>query len=491
MTLFLSNSQSPKFGVLAICAVFRDESPFLDEWLRFHKEQGVSHFFLYNDGSSDNFRRVLAPWKSSGMVSLRSAKGRTQEEIYNHCLGLARKRFKWVGFIDLDEFLFCPHRGGSVPEILQDYSEAAAVFIFWKLFGSNNKDTPRDRGVLESFTSCLESPKSLKHAQAQFDGWEGLRSTGLFVTGCPIQGKSIVNTQKVQKMGIHFPKIYLGDVVDETREPLPHDSSIQKTFTAQRVPSLEKLRINHYWSRGRESLLQKIAKPGIATILRSNPLKTQTIEIALEWESNLNSARDHTILSRWRPISAPRVFLIGFNKTATRAFSAFFDENGMPAVHWDSNKLTQTMVANLDRGRPILEGYDQIYRFYSDFISVTEDERVEGNSFFREMDSHYPGSYFILNNRKTSDWLRSRERHNSGRLLRLELARQETKDVDYVRKIWASEKEKHEKEVREYFKGRNDFLEIDIDSTDIPQKISEFLDMDFDHSRWRIIGKTI
>jgi hypothetical protein len=75
--------------------------------------------------------------------------------------------------------------------------------------------------------------------------------------------------------------------------------------------------------------------------------------------------------------------------------------------------------------------------------------------------------------------------------LRRNLALLETTNVDYVRNLWASEKERHENEVREYFSGRNDFLEIDIYSTDIPQRISEFLDMDFDHSRWRIVGKTI
>ncbi len=37
---------------LAICATFREEAPFLDEWISFHIGIGVTHFFLYNNFST-------------------------------------------------------------------------------------------------------------------------------------------------------------------------------------------------------------------------------------------------------------------------------------------------------------------------------------------------------------------------------------------------------------------------------------------------------
>src|SRR6185437_4229751 len=45
---------------LAVCAIFREEAPFLDEWIAFHHGIGVRHFYLYNNFSSDHFRQVLA-----------------------------------------------------------------------------------------------------------------------------------------------------------------------------------------------------------------------------------------------------------------------------------------------------------------------------------------------------------------------------------------------------------------------------------------------
>jgi hypothetical protein len=63
-------------------------------------------------------------------------------------------------------------------------------------------------------------------------------------------------------------------------------------------------------------------------------------------------------------------------------------------------------------------------------------------------------------------------------------------DVDAVRRQWQMEKEKHETKVRQYFAGRTDFIEIDIDSEKIPEIISSFLSMDFDPAFWAVVGKT-
>lgn len=44
---------------LAVCAIFKDEAAYLREWLDFHLLMGVEHFYLYDNGSSDQSGR---PW---------------------------------------------------------------------------------------------------------------------------------------------------------------------------------------------------------------------------------------------------------------------------------------------------------------------------------------------------------------------------------------------------------------------------------------------
>ena len=46
---------------LVACAIFRDEAPYLAEWIAFHRLVGVEHFFLYDNGSTDDPRAVLDP----------------------------------------------------------------------------------------------------------------------------------------------------------------------------------------------------------------------------------------------------------------------------------------------------------------------------------------------------------------------------------------------------------------------------------------------
>ena len=47
---------------LSICAIYRDEAPYLAEWIEFHRLVGVERFFLYDHMSQDHHLEVLAPY---------------------------------------------------------------------------------------------------------------------------------------------------------------------------------------------------------------------------------------------------------------------------------------------------------------------------------------------------------------------------------------------------------------------------------------------
>lgn len=44
---------------IALCLIFKNEAPFLKEWLDYHLTIGVDHFYLYNNNSDDNYLDVL------------------------------------------------------------------------------------------------------------------------------------------------------------------------------------------------------------------------------------------------------------------------------------------------------------------------------------------------------------------------------------------------------------------------------------------------
>ena len=58
---------------LVVITLFKNNAPYLAEWLEFHHMLGVQRFVLYNHDSSDHYLDVLAPYLASGTVELRHA----------------------------------------------------------------------------------------------------------------------------------------------------------------------------------------------------------------------------------------------------------------------------------------------------------------------------------------------------------------------------------------------------------------------------------
>jgi hypothetical protein len=272
---------------LAVCAIFKDEAPFLDEWLTFHAGVGVEHFYLYDDASSDRFRDVLAPWIHRGSVTLIDWADRNQPTAYNDCLRRFRWQNRWMAFIDIDEFLFSP-RHFDLRRALHDYADVPALFVYWVLFGSAGHQTRPAAPVLESFTRCLPPAAAVLDAFEHSNG----RGKSEYVTGWARDGKSIVNPRRVRKYAAHKPKaLWSGRTLDENRQ-VPRQREEGCTL------SCEVFRINHYWSKSIQDLRDKVARGNIFD--KRHP--PRRFERWLEREAMLNQAEDHTILEAWNRI---------------------------------------------------------------------------------------------------------------------------------------------------------------------------------------------
>ena len=104
---YFSYKEVPGRKGLAFACIAKNESPYIEEWINFHHKQGVSHFFIYDNESTDNFRDVLKPYIESGLVTYRLIKGKCRQcDAYNMALANYGRNFKYMGFIDCDEFVF-------------------------------------------------------------------------------------------------------------------------------------------------------------------------------------------------------------------------------------------------------------------------------------------------------------------------------------------------------------------------------------------------
>ncbi len=229
-SLHAAEENMPYKYSMTVCSIFQDEAEWLPEWIEFHLKQGVEHFYLYNNQSTDNYREILDSYISSGVVEvIEWNKDSTsisdftivQCGAYQDCLEKIAKIAKWCAIIDTDEFLFSVN-GEKLPETLEKYSNFPGVGVNWACYGTSGvQKIPRNKKMVE--TLLLRAP---------------LDFTDNYYY------KSIVRPSEVAICDSpHFCKYKKGrPAVTENKK------SLGNTHRTKKV-SLNILRINHYWAR--------------------------------------------------------------------------------------------------------------------------------------------------------------------------------------------------------------------------------------------------
>lgn len=121
----------------SICAIYRNETPWLEEWIRYYLATGIEHFYLYcNDDDPGPSAEVLRPYIEKRQVDMIYFPGRYQQfPVYRNAMRFA-KETRWLACLDLDEFVL-PRNTDSIPELLQNYEDAPGLVINWTVFGSS------------------------------------------------------------------------------------------------------------------------------------------------------------------------------------------------------------------------------------------------------------------------------------------------------------------------------------------------------------------
>lgn len=142
---------------VSLCLIFKNESPFLKEWLDYHLTVGVSHFYLYNNNSDDNYAEVLKPYIAKGIVTLINwPYDHSQFKAYKHCYENYRNETNWISFLDADEF-FVPKYVNSLGEWLTSFDKYPAVVIQWTMFGTGGQmKHDYTKNVIEQYFTCWD-----------------------------------------------------------------------------------------------------------------------------------------------------------------------------------------------------------------------------------------------------------------------------------------------------------------------------------------------
>jgi len=150
--------------------IVRDEARLLVQNILHHLGQGVEHFLVYDNESSDNLSNALEPFQKLGLVSLYNISGQgVQLRAYDDALSRARRAgVSWLGAIDADEF-FISTRAPCIPSVLEklqreNNATMAALAVNWRFPGRYPKLLNATTFPAESAVFSIGSPN--KHVKS-------------------------------------------------------------------------------------------------------------------------------------------------------------------------------------------------------------------------------------------------------------------------------------------------------------------------------------
>lgn len=233
----IEESQNTQFAYYcALCLIIRDENDYLEEWLRWHIDIGVEHFYIYDHGSKEpvkDFIRGLGGdiAEKTEIIDWSGRHKDAQPDAYNDCLKRSRGVSRWVGFVDTDEHV-CVKTGQSLPEFLKSYEDFAGLFAIWVTYGANGRVEKTNEPLRRRFTK-------ISHG----DTW------------AENVGKLIAQPVYTTDIMIHNGRAANGfDIVDE------HCRKINDYILRTDNPTRDFVCVDHYYTKSYEEWMEKLKR---------------------------------------------------------------------------------------------------------------------------------------------------------------------------------------------------------------------------------------
>jgi len=266
----------------SVCLIIKDEGDYIEEWLQWHIRQGVSHFYIYDNGSTPPIKTFI-PNVLLGFCTIIDFTGsyfRTQIAAYDHCLKNFSNENEWIAFIDTDEFIRVISYN-DIPEFLKTIpAEIDAVLLKWIVYGADGQIKKTNAPVRDRFHTAVNYP-----------------------AGYP-SCKSIIRPSRVNKMDVHIP------MQSNKKELMIANEKSQRVLGAfDANVTCDDIVIDHYFTRSLEEWVEKIRRGSVDEICQRkydlffelNPDIHKAIEsekIYLPTDMNLFSANPHSTKAR-------------------------------------------------------------------------------------------------------------------------------------------------------------------------------------------------
>ena len=131
---------------LSIIAIFKNETLNLKLWIEHYLWQGVEHFYLIDNDSTDNPELILNEYIEKGIITLYKLPEKHKQVEHYKTIWINENissQTEWLIMADLDEFWFSPNN--KLINIIDNYNDYDVIYSNWKMFGSDgNINHPND-----------------------------------------------------------------------------------------------------------------------------------------------------------------------------------------------------------------------------------------------------------------------------------------------------------------------------------------------------------
>lgn len=222
---------------IAIAAIIKNEGAYLKEWIEYHRIVGIEKFIIYDNGSEDNTKEVLQPYIDIGLVDYTWFPGyKMQYRVNNHAIKKWKNLVKYIAIVDIDEFIV-PVKYDTIMQVINDVECIMkskkklfiGLVIKWVNYGFNGFYSKPDGLITENYQKT--------------DG----------ISKCH---KTLFNPRMVIRYQTHDGTYIFNNFgVDENGEEVTG-------FVDPAKATVNKIRINHYWTKSYEEYLRKYSKGG-------------------------------------------------------------------------------------------------------------------------------------------------------------------------------------------------------------------------------------
>ena len=191
--------------LLSCCALIKNEGKFLKEWLDHYISEGVEHFYLIDNGSTDNTIDIIKEYDNITLFKDNRKYPEKQPKMYMDNLLPVIKESKWSMIVDADELM-----KGQNNYTIKSYIETVSddifgIYVIWKMFIGKKNDIMKMSDMKSRFNYNYLHNSSME-LKEKGEGFWMFQYFMMF-------GKTIFRTENIKGVGIHMQSLG-GKIID-------------------------------------------------------------------------------------------------------------------------------------------------------------------------------------------------------------------------------------------------------------------------------------